>query len=140
VVRRALAKAFKQLCVTEAALHLRSVCWITTAFRGLRCHPLTCMLLKIRLTENSNPIAPTILPYTILTQEVLRLGLLPRSGFRLRALAPAKRLKFESYSAHHRIRCRYVEPRPIKRGLLLHPKQRKGLLVDHCRRQAQTRA
>jgi hypothetical protein len=33
---------------TRTALYLRSVCWIITAFRGLRCHPLTCMLLKLR--------------------------------------------------------------------------------------------
>jgi hypothetical protein len=26
--------------------NLRSVCWFTTAFDGLRCHPLTCMLLN----------------------------------------------------------------------------------------------
>jgi len=28
-------------------------------FVVLGCHPLTCMLLKIRLIDNSNPIAPT---------------------------------------------------------------------------------
>jgi hypothetical protein len=38
---------------------LRSVYRITTAFYGLRCHPLTCMLLKIRLVEYSIPTAST---------------------------------------------------------------------------------
>jgi hypothetical protein len=32
----------------QAALYPRSVCWITTAFDGLGCHPLTCIALKIR--------------------------------------------------------------------------------------------
>jgi hypothetical protein len=41
------------------ALYLRSVCWITTAFRGLRCHPLTCMLLNLRLSADSIPSALT---------------------------------------------------------------------------------
>ena len=41
------------------ALYLRSVCWITTAFRGLRCHPLTCMLLNVRLSADSIPSALT---------------------------------------------------------------------------------
>ena len=41
----------------EAALYLRSVCWITTAFRGLRCHPLTGMLLNLRLSVDSIPSA-----------------------------------------------------------------------------------
>jgi len=40
---------------SENALHLRSVYRITTAFHGLRCHPLTCMSLKIRLTVDSSP-------------------------------------------------------------------------------------
>jgi hypothetical protein len=44
----------------ESALYLRSVCWITTAFRGLRCHPLTCMLLNLRLSADSIPSALTI--------------------------------------------------------------------------------
>ena len=38
----------------EDALHLRSVYRITTAFHGLRCHPLTYMLLKIRLIDDSS--------------------------------------------------------------------------------------
>jgi len=41
------------------ALYLRSVCLAYTAFHGLRCHPLTCILLKLRLGVLSNPIAPT---------------------------------------------------------------------------------
>jgi hypothetical protein len=49
----------------EPALYLRCVCWINTAFHGHRCHPLTCMLLKIHLTDNSNPRAPTIPPKAI---------------------------------------------------------------------------
>src|SRR5208283_2257458 len=43
----------------RAALYVRSVCWITTAFHGLRCHPLTCMLLKLRLSADSIPSALT---------------------------------------------------------------------------------
>ena len=39
----------------ERALYLRSVCWITTALRGLSCHPLTCILLKLRLSADSIP-------------------------------------------------------------------------------------
>ena len=42
-----------------AALYLRCVCLAYTAFHGLRCHPLTCMSLKLRLGLLSNPIAPT---------------------------------------------------------------------------------
>jgi hypothetical protein len=30
----------------QAALYLRSVCWISSAFRGLMCHPLACIGLK----------------------------------------------------------------------------------------------
>jgi len=50
-----------KMCVDEepfldsSALHLRSVCWIITAFYGLRCHPLTCMFLKLRLSVDSSP-------------------------------------------------------------------------------------
>jgi hypothetical protein len=40
---------------SENALQMRSVYRITAAFHGLRCHPLTCMLLKIRLTDDSSP-------------------------------------------------------------------------------------
>jgi hypothetical protein len=43
----------------RTALYLRSVCWFKTAFRGLKCHPLTCMLLKIRLSVDSIPSALT---------------------------------------------------------------------------------
>jgi hypothetical protein len=43
-----------------SALQLRSVCMATAALRRLRCHPLPCMLLKLRLIVDSNPIAPTI--------------------------------------------------------------------------------
>jgi hypothetical protein len=46
------------------ALYLRSVRWITTVFHGLRCHPLTCMLLKIHLTADSIPSALTIFSIT----------------------------------------------------------------------------
>jgi len=48
-----------QLWAAELALYLRSVCWITTALRGLRCHPLTCMLLNVRLSADSIPSALT---------------------------------------------------------------------------------
>jgi len=37
------------------ALYMRSVCLVITAFYGLRCHPLTCMLLKLRLSVDSSP-------------------------------------------------------------------------------------
>lgn len=43
-----------------SALCLHSVYVSQAVFRSLRCHPLTCMLLKLRLTDNSNPIAPNI--------------------------------------------------------------------------------
>ena len=33
----------------------RVVCWIGNVLYGLRCHPLTCMLLKLRFTADSNP-------------------------------------------------------------------------------------
>src|SRR5690349_7067332 len=42
------------------ALYVRSVCTFVSAFRGLGYHPPTCMSLKLRLTIDSNPIAPTI--------------------------------------------------------------------------------
>src|ERR1035438_2586580 len=44
----------------DSALYPRSVYPISTAFQGLRCHPPTCMLLKIRLVDNSIPTASTI--------------------------------------------------------------------------------
>ena len=44
---------------TEPALYPRSVCWFTTAFDGLRCHPLTRMLLNLRLSADSIPSALT---------------------------------------------------------------------------------
>lgn len=37
------------------ALYPRSVCWMSTAFQGLRCHPLTSILLNIRFAADSNP-------------------------------------------------------------------------------------
>jgi hypothetical protein len=37
------------------ALYPRSVCWITIAFCGLRCHPLACIVLKLRLSVDSTP-------------------------------------------------------------------------------------
>lgn len=42
---------------SASALYLRSVYTTNTAFCGLKCHPLTCILLKLRLVVNSNPIA-----------------------------------------------------------------------------------
>ena len=42
-----------------AWLYLRSVCWIKTAFHGLRCHPLACIVLKLRLSVDSSPTGPT---------------------------------------------------------------------------------
>jgi len=39
----------------KCALCLRSVCLLKAAFRGLRCHPPTCMLLKLRLSVDSSP-------------------------------------------------------------------------------------
>ena len=37
---------YLRLSAAKSALHLRSVRSITTAFHGLRCHPLICMLLS----------------------------------------------------------------------------------------------
>jgi hypothetical protein len=51
---------YLRLWAAESALQMRSVCWITTAFHGLRCHPLTCMLLNVRLSADSIPSALTI--------------------------------------------------------------------------------
>ncbi len=45
----------------KCALYLRSVCVASTAFRGLRCHPLTCIVLKLRLSVDLIPSALTIL-------------------------------------------------------------------------------
>jgi len=39
----------------NAALYLRSICMPSIAFRGLRCHPLTCIMLKLRLSVDSSP-------------------------------------------------------------------------------------
>lgn len=41
------------------ALYLRSVYWPISVFNGLRCHSLTCMLLKVRLNVDSIPSALT---------------------------------------------------------------------------------
>jgi hypothetical protein len=40
---------------SPCALYLRSVCVAIIAFRGLRCHLLTCMSLKLRLSVDSTP-------------------------------------------------------------------------------------
>ena len=45
---------------TIRALYLRSICWITAAFRRLECHPLTCMLLSLRCRGDSSSSALTI--------------------------------------------------------------------------------
>jgi len=42
------AKSFHSWPTENRALYLRSVCVSSIAFRGLGCHPLTCMLLKLR--------------------------------------------------------------------------------------------
>ena len=39
----------------RSALYLRSVCLFNIVFRGVRCHPLPCMSLKLRFTADSNP-------------------------------------------------------------------------------------
>jgi hypothetical protein len=39
----------------KCALYLRSVCVPCIAFRGLRCHPLTCISLKLLLSVDSSP-------------------------------------------------------------------------------------
>jgi hypothetical protein len=39
----------------RSALYLRSVCVTNTALHGLKCHPLICMLLKLRLKVDSTP-------------------------------------------------------------------------------------
>ena len=65
LVFNSLAHVFDPVVATlnsqteKTALYLRSVCWIKTAFHGLRCHPLACIVLKLRLSVDSNPIAPT---------------------------------------------------------------------------------
>ena len=47
-------------CVEDSvALYLRSVYRIRTALHGLRCHPPTCMLLKVRLSVDSCPFTIT---------------------------------------------------------------------------------
>jgi hypothetical protein len=37
------------------ALYLRSICACKDASLGLRCHPLTCISLKLRLSVDSSP-------------------------------------------------------------------------------------
>ena len=59
----AIGAGVTRLLFEVSALHLRSVCRIITAFRGLRCHPLTCMSLKVRLSVDSIPFALTIFQY-----------------------------------------------------------------------------
>jgi ParB family chromosome partitioning protein len=46
--------ALSALCL-DSALYLRSVYRFKAALHGPKCHPLTCMLLKIRLTDDSSP-------------------------------------------------------------------------------------
>ena len=41
--------------MTGHALYLRSVCPFIIVFHGLRCHPLTCIVLKLRLRADSIP-------------------------------------------------------------------------------------
>jgi hypothetical protein len=60
-VQSANAPKRVRLTTDESALYLRSVRGIITAFRGLRCHPLTCIVLKIRLSVDSIPSALTII-------------------------------------------------------------------------------
>jgi hypothetical protein len=40
------------------ALYPRSVCWSSTAFRGLGCHLLACIYLNLRCTADSNFSSP----------------------------------------------------------------------------------
>ena len=47
------------LCA-DSALYLRSVYRITNDFRGLRCHPPICKLLKLRLSDDSSPASGAI--------------------------------------------------------------------------------
>ena len=58
MIPRCLGRSFspqKPACGDRiSALYLRSVCLITTASHGLTCHPLTCMLLKVRLSVDSS--------------------------------------------------------------------------------------
>jgi hypothetical protein len=54
--------SYRKTDLFESALYLRSVCWFNTVLRGLRCHPLTCILLKRRLSTDSIPSALTISP------------------------------------------------------------------------------
>jgi hypothetical protein len=46
---------FYDLIMLPSALYLRSVCLISVAFCGLRCHPLACIVLKLRLSVDSSP-------------------------------------------------------------------------------------
>jgi len=50
---------YQPFCGKRTALYLRSVCLTYAALHCLKCHPPTCILLKLRLTYDSNPIAPT---------------------------------------------------------------------------------
>ena len=46
--------------IFNAALYLRSVCALSTAFRGRRCHPPTCIVLKLRLSiDSTRTLCPT---------------------------------------------------------------------------------
>ena len=49
-----------KVVLSPFALYLRSVCTSNIAFRGLRCHPPTCMSLKLRLAVDSIPSALTV--------------------------------------------------------------------------------
>ena len=45
----------RYLVQSHCALYLRSVYVTKAAFHGLRCHPLTCISLKLRLSVDSTP-------------------------------------------------------------------------------------
>jgi len=65
--------------VEPAALYLRSVCLIHTACRGLRCHPLTCIVLKLRL------VLIRVLPEEPFFQWLTAAGITLESGLNARA-------------------------------------------------------
>src|ERR1035438_7035419 len=75
-----LKALYLQLRLAKCALHLRSVCVAWIAFRGLRCHPLTCISLKLRLSVDSSP---TVLPKKPFFSSLLLFKIRsPSSGFR----------------------------------------------------------
>jgi hypothetical protein len=53
--RRSPSSDVSACSFSACALYLRSVCVATMALRRLRCHPPTCISLKLRLSVDSTP-------------------------------------------------------------------------------------